>query len=92
VDLLGDGSAYFAPSSAVAEMCEAIARDQKRVLPCAAWVQGEYGLEDLFLGVPCKLGRDGVEEIFEVDLSAEEQSALEASAADVKETMDQVDV
>lgn len=92
VDLLGDGSAYFAPSAAVAEMCEAIARDQKRVLPCAAWVQGEYGLEDLFVGVPCKLGRGGVEEIFEVDLDAGEQSALEASAAEVRETMDQVDV
>ena len=92
VDLLGDGSAYFAPSAAVAEMCESIARDQKRVLPCAAWVQGEYGLEDLFLGVPCKLGRGGVEEIFEVDLDADEQSALDASAAEVRDTMDQVDV
>jgi len=92
VELLGDGSAYFAPSSAVAEMCESIARDQKRVLPCAAWLEGEYGLRDLFVGVPCKLGRGGVEEIFEVELDADEQSALDASAADVRDTMAQVDV
>ncbi len=90
VDLLGDGSAYYAPSAAVAQMCEAIVRDKKRILPCAAWLRGEYGLEDLFLGVPVKLGRGGVEEVLEVDLTDEERSALERSAADVRETMETV--
>ena len=87
VDYLGDGSAYYAPSAAVAQMCEAIVRDKKRILPCAAWLEGEYGLEDLFLGVPVKLGRGGVERVLEVELSREERSALERSAADVRETM-----
>lgn len=92
VGLLKDGSAYYAPSAAVAQMCEAIARDQKRILPCAAWLEGEYGLDGLFVGVPCKLGRGGVEEILEVELRDDEQEALEASAADVLETMAQVSV
>lgn len=87
VDLLGDGSAYYAPSAAVAQMCEAVVRDKKRILPCAAWLEGEYGLEDLFLGVPVKLGRGGVEQVLEVDLSDGERRALERSAADVRETM-----
>lgn len=90
VDLLGDGSAYYAPSAAAAQMCEAIVRDKRRILPCAAWLEGEYGLEDLFLGVPVKLGRGGVEEVLEVDLTGEEQAALERSAADVRETMESV--
>ncbi len=92
VGLLKDGSAYYAPSAAVAQMCEAIARDQKRILPCAAWLEGEYGLDGLFVGVPCKLGRGGAEEILEVELRDDEQEALEASAADVLETMAQVSV
>jgi len=92
VGLLKEGSAYYAPSAAVTQMCEAIVRDQKRVLPCAAWLEGEYGLEGLFVGVPCKLGRGGVEQILEVELTADEQSALERSAADVRETMEAVQV
>lgn len=84
---LKTGSAYYAPSSAAVQMCEAIARDQKRILPCAAWLQGEYGLRDLFLGVPCKLGRAGLEKIYEVELSAEERTALAASAEAVREPM-----
>jgi malate dehydrogenase len=92
VDLLGDGSAYYAPSAAVAQMCEAIVRDKKRVLPCAAWLEGEYGLEELFLGVPVKLGRGGVEEVLEVELEDAEREALERSAADVRETMATVPV
>jgi malate dehydrogenase len=92
VGLLKDGSAYYAPSAAVGQMCEAIARDQKRILPCAAWLEGEYGLDGLFMGVPCKLGRGGMEEILEVELQDDEQEALEASAADVLETMAQVSV
>lgn len=92
VELLKEGSAYYAPSAAVAQMCGSIARDQKRVLPCAAWLEGEYDLEGLFMGVPCKLGRHGVESILEVELSAGEQAALETSAQDVLETMSQVSV
>ena len=92
VDLLRDGSAYYAPSAAVAQMCEAIVRDKKRVLPCAAWLEGEYGFEDIFLGVPVKLGRGGVEEVLEVELEDPEREALERSAADVRETMTTVSV
>ena len=66
---LKTGSAYYAPSAAAVQMCEAIANDQKRILPCAAWLQGEYGMKDLFLGVPCKLGRGGLEKILEVELT-----------------------
>ncbi|MEO6865642.1 MAG: malate dehydrogenase, partial [Gemmatimonadaceae bacterium] len=84
---LKTGSAYYAPSSAAVQMCEAIAKDQKRILPCAAWLQGEYGLRDLFLGVPCKLGRAGLEKIYEVELTADERKALEASAEAVREPM-----
>lgn len=87
VGLLKEGSAYYAPSAAVVQMCESIVKDKKRVLPCAAWLEGEYGMEGLFLGVPCKLGRGGVEEVLEVSLTDEESRALEASAADVRETM-----
>lgn len=84
---LKTGSAYYAPSAAAVQMCEAIAKDQKRILPCAAWLQGEYGLRDLFLGVPCKLGRSGLEKIYEVELTADERTALEKSAEAVREPM-----
>ena len=84
---LKTGSAYYAPSAAAVQMCEAIAKDQKRILPCAAWLQGEYGLRDLFLGVPCKIGRGGLEKIYEVELTADERTALEASAEAVREPM-----
>ncbi len=87
---LKTGSAYYAPSAAVVQMVEAIARDKKRILPCAAWLQGEYGFEDLFLGVPCKLGAGGLEEIIEVELTADERAALEQSAAAVHGTMEVV--
>ncbi len=88
VSLLKTGSAYYAPSAAVTQMCESIVRDKKRVLPCSAWLEGEYGLDGLFLGVPCKLGRVGLEGILEAELTAGERSALERSAAEVKETME----
>jgi malate dehydrogenase len=88
VSLLKSGSAYYAPSAAVAQMCESIVRDQKRVLPCSAWLEGEYGLEGLVLGGPCKLGRVGLEGILEVELTDDERSALKRSAAEVKETME----
>jgi malate dehydrogenase len=87
VKFLKTGSAYYAPSAAAVEMCEAIAFDRKRILPCAAWLQGEYGMRDLFLGVPCKLGRNGLEQIIEVDLSNDEKAALQKSADAVREPM-----
>ncbi|HYL54202.1 MAG TPA: malate dehydrogenase [Gemmatimonadales bacterium] len=87
VAFLKTGSAYYAPSAAVTQMAEAIVHDKKRILPCAAWVQGEYGVSGVYLGVPCKLGRGGLEKIVEVKLSADEQAALKKSAEAVKETM-----
>jgi len=87
VKYLKTGSAYYAPSAAAVQMCEAIVRDQKRILPCAAWLQGEYGMRDLFLGVPCKLGRNGLEAIYEVELTSEERTALEKSAEAVRGPM-----
>ncbi|HEV8598482.1 MAG TPA: malate dehydrogenase [Gemmatimonadales bacterium] len=81
---LKTGSAYYAPSAAAVQMVEAIALDKKRVLPCAAWLQGEYGLRDIFCGVPCKLGRGGLEQILEVELTAQEQKDLQASAESVR--------
>jgi malate dehydrogenase len=88
VKLLQSGSAFYAPAAAVAEMCDAMVYDQKRVLPCAALCQGEFGIENLFVGVPVKLGKDGVEEILEIDLSDEEQSDLRASADAVRELVE----
>ncbi len=90
VKYLKTGSAYYAPSAAVVQMCEAIAFDQKRVLPCAAWLQGEYGQSGVFLGVPCKLGRAGLEKIFEVSLTDDERAALAKSADAVREPMSAV--
>jgi malate dehydrogenase len=92
VELLGSGSAYYAPSAAVVEMAEAILRDRNRILPCAAWLQGEYGLSDVYVGVPVKLGAGGIKEIVEIELTGEEKKALHASAADVKETMSKLDL
>ena len=87
VAFLKTGSAYYAPSAAAVQMVEAIALDKKRVLPCAAWLEGEYGLSGMYCGVPCKLGRGGLEEILTVKLTAAEQAALAKSAAAVTETM-----
>jgi malate dehydrogenase len=90
VKLLGTGSAYYAPSAGAVQMVEAIARNKKRVLPCAAWLEGEYGLEGLFLGVPCKLGAGGLEGVIEVELSNAEREALGLSADAVRGTMELV--
>jgi len=87
VKYLKTGSAFYAPSAAVVQMCEAIAFDQKRILPCAAWLQGEYGQSGIFLGVPCKLGRKGLEKVIEVELTADEKAALAKSAEAVREPM-----
>jgi malate dehydrogenase len=90
VKYLKTGSAYYAPSAAAVQMCEAIVHDQKRILPCAAWLEGEYGMSGLFLGVPCKLGRSGLEKIIEVSLTDDERQALVKSAEAVKEPMSAV--
>lgn len=85
VKYLKTGSAYYAPSAAAVEMAEAILKDKKKILPCAAYLQGEYGIDGLFVGVPCKLGAKGLEQIIEIKLTPEEQAALRKSADAVKE-------
>jgi malate dehydrogenase len=85
VKYLKTGSAYYAPSAAAVEMAESILKDKKKVLPCAAYLQGEYGIHDLFVGVPVKLGAGGIEQIYEIKLTAEEQAGLNKSAASVEE-------
>jgi malate dehydrogenase len=85
VNLLKTGSAYYAPSAAVVEMVEAILKDKKKILPCAAYLEGEYGISGLFVGVPVKLGAKGIEQIIEIKLQPEEQAALHKSAASVQE-------
>jgi malate dehydrogenase len=87
VSHLKTGSAFYAPSAAVVDMVRAIAHDEHRIVPCAVQLQGEYGLEGLFLGVPCRLGASGVEEVVEIYLNEEELAALHASAAQVQETV-----
>jgi malate dehydrogenase len=88
VSLLKTGSAYYAPSAAVVEMTEAILKDKKKILPCAAYLEGEYGINGLYVGVPCKLGARGLEQIIEINLLAEERIALQKSAAAVQELID----
>jgi malate dehydrogenase len=85
VSLLKTGSAFYAPASAAVEMAESILKDKKKVLPCAAYLEGEYGIRDLFIGVPVKLGAKGVEQVLEIKLTAEENAALQKSAAAVQE-------
>jgi malate dehydrogenase len=85
VKYLKTGSAYYAPSAATTEMVEAILKDKKKILPCAAYLEGEYGINGLFVGVPCKLGAKGLEQIIEIKLTAEEQAALKKSAGSVEE-------
>jgi malate dehydrogenase len=84
---LKTGSAYYAPSAGAVQMAEAIVNDQRRILPCAAWLEGEYGMKGLFLGVPCKLGRGGLQKVIEVELTADERAALAKSAEAVREPM-----
>jgi malate dehydrogenase len=87
VSLLKTGSAYYAPSAAAVQMAESIVNDRKRILPCSVWLEGEYGHSGLFLGVPCKIGRRGLESVIEVVLSADEREALAKSAEAVREPM-----
>jgi malate dehydrogenase len=88
VSLLKTGSAYYAPASAAVEMAEAILKDKKKILPCAAYLQGEYDINNLFVGVPVKLGKKGVEQIISLNLTAEEKKALAKSAAAVQELVE----
>ena len=85
VKLLGTGSAYYAPGSAIVEMVEAVLKDKKKILPCSVFLQGEYGIHDVFVGVPVKLGERGLEEIVQITLTPEEDAALQKSAAAVRE-------
>jgi malate dehydrogenase len=85
VGLLKTGSAYYAPSASAVQMVDAIVNDRKMILPCAAYLQGEYGHRGVFLGVPCKLGRNGLESIFEIELKDDEKTALAKSAKSVQE-------
>ncbi|MDL2123763.1 MAG: malate dehydrogenase [Deltaproteobacteria bacterium] len=85
VGLLKTGSAYYAPASAAVEMAEAVLKDKKKILPCAAYLEGEYGINDLFIGVPVKLGSNGIEEIIQITLTDEESAALRKSADAVQE-------
>jgi len=90
VNLMGT-SAWYAPGAAAAQMVESIVRDQKRIFPCCAWLQGEYGLKDIYLGVPVKLGKNGIEQIIELKLNNEEMDSLKKSAIAVKEVMEVLD-
>lgn len=92
VSLLGTGSAYFAPAWSVAQMVEAILLDRKEILPCAAFLQGEYGVEDAYVGVPVQLGAGGMEKVFEIDLSDDERNAFEDSVAKVKDSIAKLDL
>ena len=89
---LKTGSAYYAPSAAVVQMVDAILKDKKKILPCAAYLEGEYGVEGLYLGVPAKLGRAGIEEVIQIRLTGEEQEALDRSAASVQELVSVIGV
>ncbi|MFE8696983.1 malate dehydrogenase [Cytobacillus sp. FJAT-53684] len=87
VNLLGNGSAYYAPAASLVEMCEAILKDQRRVLPSIAYLEGEYGYEGIYLGVPTILGANGIEKVIELDLTADEKAALDKSAEAVRNVM-----
>ena len=93
VGLLKTGSAFYAPASAAVEMAESILKDKKKILPCAAYLEGEYGINDLFIGVPVKLGKNGIEEIIQISLTDDEKTALQKSAdavAELKALMKQI--
>lgn len=92
VALYQTGSAYFAPAAAAVEMAESYLRDQKRVLPCAAWCTGQFGIRDMYFGAPCVIGSGGVERILEFELVAEEKAMIEKSATSVKKTVDETNL
>src|SRR5699024_8982292 len=88
VELLGDGSAYYAPAASITVMAEAIIKDQRRVLHSIAYLEGEYGYNDIYLGVPTILGGNGIEEVIELDLTDDEKAALDKSADSVKNVLE----
>ncbi len=90
VGLLKSGSAFYAPASAAAEMAEAILKDKKKILPCAAYLEGEYGISDIFMGVPVKLGTRGIEDIIEIELTGDEKTDLNGSADAVRNLMEEI--
>jgi malate dehydrogenase len=92
VTLLKSGSAYYAPAASAVEMVEAILKDKKKILPCAAYLEGQYGVRGLYVGVPVKLGRAGVEQVIEIKLTPEEQAAFNKSAAAVRELVDKLKI
>ena len=92
VSLLKTGSAYYAPSASVAQMVQSMVRDEKRVLPCAAWCTGQYGIQNMFVGVPCKLGKNGVEQILELKLTDQELALLKTSVEHVRENVKKLKV
>ena len=92
VGLLKTGSAFYAPAASAVEMVGAILRDRKKILPCTAYLEGEYGIQGLYVGVPVKLGRRGIEQIIQIRLTPEEQAALHRSAAAVRELTDKLGV
>jgi malate dehydrogenase len=90
IGLLKSGSAYYAPGAATVEMIEAILKDKKKILPCAAYLDGQYGVKGLYVGVPVKLGRTGVEQVIEITLTSEENAAFQKSAAAVRELVEKL--
>ena len=90
VGLLKTGSAFYAPSAAIAQMCEAILKDKNLIVPCAAYLDGEYGQKGIFFGVPVMLGKNGVEKIIEYDLNEEEKAALQQSAEAVAKSVEEI--
>jgi malate dehydrogenase len=92
VAFLKSGSAYYAPAASAVEMVEAILKDKKKILPCAAYLNGQYGTKGLYVGVPVKLGRNGVEQIIEIKLQTDEQAAFDKSAAAVRELVDKLKI
>jgi malate dehydrogenase len=88
VNLLGNGSAYYAPAASLVEMCEAILKDQRRVLPSIAYLEGEFGYEGIYLGVPTILGANGIEKVIELELTADEKAALDKSVESVRGVME----
>jgi malate dehydrogenase len=92
VGLLKTGSAFVSPAAASVAMAESVLLDQKRVLPCAAWCEGEYGAKGIYMGVPVQLGRGGVERIFEIDLSDEEQAQMRESIAHVERLVSEIQI
>jgi len=88
VNFLKTGSAFYAPASSAAEMVEAILRDRKKILPCCIYLEGEYGIKDLYIGVPAKLGVNGLEEVIQIKLTTDEDVALKKSAAAVQELVE----